>query len=126
MLDLALPDQLLDRAGDVFHWHSQIDSMLVEQVDAVGLEPLERRFGDGPDALRPAIAGLAGVPILETKLGGNNDLFTKRFQGFTYDFLICIRPIYLCSIKKCNTFLISCTYEFYSFLFVGGRTISKA
>jgi hypothetical protein len=33
MLDLAFPDQFLDRSRDVFDLHLRIDAMLVEQVD---------------------------------------------------------------------------------------------
>ena len=43
---LALSDQLLDRAGDVLDRHVRIDAMLVEQIDAVGAETLERCLDD--------------------------------------------------------------------------------
>ena len=34
--DLALGDQVLDGARDVFDWHGGIDAVLVEKVDSVG------------------------------------------------------------------------------------------
>ena len=45
VLDLALGDQVLDRAGDVLDRHVRVDAMLIEQVDAVGSQPLEGRLG---------------------------------------------------------------------------------
>ena len=48
VLDLALADQLLHRAGHVLDRHVRIDAVLVEQVDGVGLEALERGLGDLP------------------------------------------------------------------------------
>ena len=42
VLDLARLDQVLDRAGDVFDRHIRIDAVLVEQVDDVGPQALER------------------------------------------------------------------------------------
>jgi hypothetical protein len=60
MLDLALDDQLLDGAGDVFDRHVEIDTMLVEQVDAICLQALERRLRHGLDMLGAAV-GAAGA-----------------------------------------------------------------
>ena len=56
VLHLALLDQLLDRAGDVFDRHVRVDAMLIEQVDAVGPQALERR------RRRPAGCAPAGCP----------------------------------------------------------------
>jgi hypothetical protein len=42
--DLPLLDELLHRSRDFFDWNVQIDTMLVEQVDRIHLEPLERRL----------------------------------------------------------------------------------
>ena len=54
---LTLPclDQLLHRPGHVLDGHVRIDPVLIEQVDAVGLEPLERRFRDFLDVLGAAV-----------------------------------------------------------------------
>ena len=42
MLDLAFRDQLLDRAGHVLDRHVRVDPVLVEQVDRLDAEPLQR------------------------------------------------------------------------------------
>ena len=53
--DLALADEFADGAGDVLDRHVRVDPVLVQQVDAVCPQPLERRFHHVPDALRPAV-----------------------------------------------------------------------
>jgi hypothetical protein len=42
VFDLALLDQLLHRAGDVFDRHIRINPVLIEQIDDIDPEPLER------------------------------------------------------------------------------------
>jgi hypothetical protein len=49
MLDLPFRDQVLEGAGDVLDRHVRIDAVLVEEVDQVDLEPLQRR-NEGPPA----------------------------------------------------------------------------
>ena len=53
--NLALSDQLFDRAGDVLDRDVRIDAMLVEKIDTVGAEALERAIDDCLDVLRPAV-----------------------------------------------------------------------
>ena len=55
VLDLALADQVLHGAGDVLDRHVRVDAVLIEEVDAVDLEPLERAVGDLLDVLGPAV-----------------------------------------------------------------------
>ena len=55
VLDLALLNQVLHRSRDVFDRHVRIDTVLIEQVDRVDLEPLERGLGDLLDVPGPAI-----------------------------------------------------------------------
>jgi hypothetical protein len=42
VLDLAFPDQLLHRPRHLLDRDARVDAVLVEEVDPVGLEPLER------------------------------------------------------------------------------------
>ncbi len=48
MPDLAFADQILHRARHVLDRHVRVDAVLVEQIDDVGPEPLERGLGDLP------------------------------------------------------------------------------
>ena len=54
---LTLPclNQFLHRAGDIFDRHVRVNAMLIEQVDGLDLEPLERAFDGLLDVLRPAV-----------------------------------------------------------------------
>ena len=55
VLDLASLNQILHRSRHVFDRHVRVDAVLIEQVDGVDLEPLERALGDLLDVLRPAV-----------------------------------------------------------------------
>ena len=55
MLHFTLLDQVLYCARDVFNGHAGIDPMLVQQIDHIDLEPLERAFGGVLDMLRLAV-----------------------------------------------------------------------
>lgn len=39
---LAGPNQILDRASDVFDWDVRIDAMLIKNIDDIGTEAFER------------------------------------------------------------------------------------
>ena len=54
-LTLPCPNQLLHRARHVLDRHLGVDPVLVEEIDRVDLEPLERGLGDLLDVLRPAV-----------------------------------------------------------------------
>src|SRR5712692_6139206 len=55
VLHLSLLNQLFHGAGDVFDWNVQIDTMLIEQIDRIHLEPLERRLRNLLDVRRATI-----------------------------------------------------------------------
>ena len=46
--------------------------MLVEEVDAIRLQPRERGIGHLADPFRPAVHALARVSLLEAELGGDH------------------------------------------------------
>jgi hypothetical protein len=49
--------------------------VLVEEIDAVGLEPIQRRLGNLLDVLRPAVqASNAAIGNLESELAGDHHL----------------------------------------------------
>ena len=69
MLDLTLGDLLLNRASHVFGRHARVDTMLVKEVYAIGLETRERSLGHKSDALRPAIESGCRVAAQVTQKG---------------------------------------------------------
>ena len=80
--DLAFANQVFDRTGDVFDRHVGVDAVLVEEVDPIGLEPLQRRLRHLANVRRPAVqSSRLAVVELEAELGGDHNLiahWTKR------------------------------------------------
>ena len=79
-----------------------IDAVLVEEIDAVGPEPLERGLGDLPDVLRPAVhAALSGRPVdVDAELGGDHHLVADRLQRFADDLFVRVRAIDLGGVEE--------------------------
>ena len=71
--DLALADQVLHRAGHVLDRNLRVDAVLVEQVDGVDPEPLERRFGDLRGCARAGCPGRA-IVVSPAGSGANPNL----------------------------------------------------
>jgi len=91
MFHLTLGDESLDCGRHVFDRHIEIDAMLVEQVDDLDAEPLQRRIADLTDVLGPAIhAGVFACLGIdhETELGGDHHLAAHWLQRLADDFLV--------------------------------------
>jgi len=69
VLHLSRSDQVLDRSRDVLDRHLGVDAVLVEQVDGVDSEPLERAVHGLADVL--GVAGEAHLPafLVESEHG---------------------------------------------------------
>jgi hypothetical protein len=106
MPDLARRNQILDCAGDIFHWRLRIHAMLVIEVDIVGLQPLEGAFDHLADMVRPAdgLAGKAAAVLdVETELGCDHHLVAHGAQGFSDKFFVVIGSIDLGGVKEGHT-----------------------
>jgi len=55
LLDLSLSNQFLHRTSDIFYRHARVYPMLIQQVDCLNLESLERSLDGLLDMLRSAI-----------------------------------------------------------------------
>ena len=55
VFDVALLNQILHCAGNVFNRNFGVHAMLIVEVDGIDLQPPERAFDNVPDVLRPAI-----------------------------------------------------------------------
>src|SRR5262245_36289843 len=67
-------DEIADRARDILHRHGRVDAMLIEKIDAIGLQPLERRLGHLADMLWPAVdTDTFSVLKLEAEFRGKHD-----------------------------------------------------
>jgi hypothetical protein len=97
-----LLDQLFDSTGNIFDRDLRIDTMLVKQIDAIGLQPFERSLGNFHDVLGPAInADLFAVRVnLEPEFGRDNDLIANGCKRFTDDVLVGERTINFGCVKE--------------------------
>src|SRR5437762_1351258 len=106
VLHLAFLNQLLHRSRHVLDRHVRIDAMLIEQINHIGPESLERTLGDLLDVLRPAIQPrrtLHSTRIsseVEPELGGDDYLLSKRSEPFADEFFICKGAINFSSIEE--------------------------
>ena len=93
MLDLAFPNQVLHRSGHVFDRHVRIDTVLIEQIDGLDPEPLQRAFDSLFDVFRPAVqARRTGPPIaateVEPELGSDRHLPAERSESFAHELFV--------------------------------------
>src|SRR5581483_2962291 len=100
VLDLTFPDEVLYCACHIFDGHIRIHTMLIEQIDRVGLQPLQRRMSYGSDPLRIAVGTLGGNSIFEAELGRDHDLVANWGQRVPYDLFVCKRTVCLSGIEK--------------------------
>src|SRR5438270_4760878 len=108
VLDLALLDQLLHRSCNVFDGHIRIDTMLIEEIDHIGLKAFERSLGNLLDVLWPAVqpcrrtlhrsVGLRRY--IEAELGGDHYPIAHGSECLTNQLLVDVRPIDLRRIEE--------------------------
>jgi hypothetical protein len=73
--DFPFPNQILHGSRDVFDGHVRIDAMLIEEVDDLDLEPLQRCLRDFPYVRGATIkAGLFATFELESEFGRDDYL----------------------------------------------------
>ena len=84
MLNLAFLDELLHRAGDVFDRNVGIYAVLVEEIDGIDVEPLERGLGDLLDVLGAAVQAPRLVRFrinIEAKFRCDHDLPAEEVRA---------------------------------------------
>src|SRR5882757_3555859 len=82
MQHLALRDEVLYGARDVLDRYFRIDPMLVQKIDAVGLQTLQGGVDDFADVGRPAVDTVDGLAVeLETKLRRDDDAIALTLQA---------------------------------------------
>jgi hypothetical protein len=101
---LAFLDQILHRFGHIFDWHLRVNAVLIEKIDRVNAESLQRGFHGLLDVLRPAVQTrwmriVRGVE-LESKLRRDHDMVTHRSESFAYKFFVQERTIDLRCIEE--------------------------
>ena len=93
-----------------------IDAVLIEEIDDIGPEALERGFGDLPDALGLAVesyilACASSVIDVESELGGDDDLVAERSERLADEFLVGERAIDLGGVEEGDAALDGCAKQ---------------
>jgi hypothetical protein len=100
VLDLTRPDQILYRARDILDRHVGIDTVLVEQVDGIDSEALQRGLRDLFDVPGPTVqAGLLAIGNLEAELGRDCHLPAEWCKCLAHEFLVDERAVDLRGIE---------------------------
>jgi hypothetical protein len=97
--DFALRDQFSDGTCHIFHWHLRIYPMLIEEINAVRAEALQRFFGHLPNSIGPAVESEFLAPFLKAKLCSDYHIISDGAQSLPDDFFICERAICLGCVK---------------------------
>jgi hypothetical protein len=127
VLHLALLDQVFDSSRNIFDRNLVIDAVLVEKIDRIGFEALERGLGDLPDVLWPAVQpSLLAVLDLEAKFCGDLYLMAEWSQRLTDEFFIRVRTINLRCIEERYTTLDRRANQRNPLLLLHGRAVAKA
>ena len=127
VLHLALLNQLFHRPGHVFDGHVRVNAMLIEQINRLDLEPLERGFDNLSDVLGLAVqAALLAAIAIESELGGDDHLPTERSEGFADEFLVGEGAIDFGGVEERDALFDSRPNQGDHRLFISSRTIAKA
>ena len=130
VLDLAFLNQVLHRSRHVLDRHVRVDAVLIEQVDGIDLEPLERGLGDLLDVLRPAVQADPARPAvgieLEPELGGDHHLLAERGEGFAHELLVRERAVDLGGVEERDAAFDGRPNQRDHLLLVRGRAVAEA
>jgi len=91
------PDRILDG-------HARVDSVLIEEIDVIDAETLQRGIRHRLHVLRPAVGPDNGRPLLridlEAELRGDDDLVALAFEGAADELLVLERAIDFSGIEE--------------------------
>jgi hypothetical protein len=107
VLHLALLDEVLHGSRDVFYRNLRIHAVLVEKINHIGLQSLERSLSNLFDVVRPAIqvrpARASRGIGREAKFCGNHNLPADRRQCLTNELFVSEGTIDLRCIEEGDT-----------------------
>ncbi len=104
MLDLPFLDQFLDCPRHVFDGDVRVHAVLIEQINDIGLQPLQRGFRHLFDVFRSALQltppRFAASSRFEPELSGDHHLLTNGRKSFAHEFFIGKRAIHFGGIEE--------------------------
>ena len=127
VLHLALADQVFHRTRNVFDRHVGIDTMLVEQIDAVRPEPFQRRVGYFADVLGSAIEARL-LPVLdpEPEFRRDDHLIPNGREGFANDFFVREGAVHFCRVEERDAASDRRADNRDALVTAGGRSVAEA
>ena len=129
MLDLALLNQVFHRSGDVFNGYVGINPVLIEQIDGIHFEALQRAFGNLLDVLWPAVqtypSALARGIELEPELGSDHHFPTEGRKGFAYEFFVGKRAVDFGGVEERYAAFHRCPEQSDHLLLIGRRAVRR-
>ncbi len=102
VLDLAFADQVFHHPCDVPDRHVRVDTVMVERIDVIGFQSIQRTLDSNPEMLGATVEYLLFIVVAEgeAELGGDHHLIAHRRQGFDHHLLVQVRAVDLGGIKK--------------------------
>src|ERR1700722_9923792 len=126
MFHFALPNEIFHRSRNVLDGNFGIDAVLIEEVDRIRSESLERGIGVLANALGPAVESCRGSACLEAEFRRDDNLVAKRLDGFAYQFLVEIWAVGFRRIEESHTAFESGADERDSRGLLGSGTVTEA
>ena len=102
VMHLSLINKILDGTRYLLNRDVGINAVLVEQVNPVGAQPLQRFLCNLANILRAAIKAITGPSVFKPELGCNDDLVADGGKRLTKQFLIIARPVGFGGVEEGN------------------------
>jgi hypothetical protein len=102
--------------------------VLVEEIDPIGIQPLERGFHDLLDVLGPAVqASLLAVGVdVEPKLGGDHHLLADGRERLAHQLLVRERTVDFGGVEEGNPEVDGGPNDGDHLLHIAGRSVAEA
>src|SRR6516165_55376 len=127
VLHLAFLNEVLDGSCNIFNRNLVIDAVLIEQIDDIGFQALERCLGGFLDVSGPAVqAGLLPVLDFEAEFCGDLHKVAEWSECFADEFFICVGAINFCCIEERDAKVHCSANERKALLLIYGRAVAEA
>src|SRR5215471_6829465 len=94
-------DQIAYGASDLLDWHCPIDTMLIEQVYIVGLEPAQTSLNRLPNVLGAAVHADDSVALeSRSELRSDHNLMATSLECPAYKLLVSKRAVTLRGVEE--------------------------
>ena len=128
MPDLTFLNEVFHRPRHFFDRHVWVDTVLIEEIDEISFESLERGVRGIPDVLGPAVqASLFAVRVeVEPELCGDHDFSAEGSEGLADELFVGERSVHFRRIEERDAAFHGCPDNRDHFLLVFGRAVAEA